>query len=523
VIRLIFVGAIGLFVSSVPGVATGARHDPHAPRTPIRHFISLMQENHSYDNYFGTYPRGDGLPAGTCMPLNPNRPGGACIKPYHLGQVPIRDLGHNNTIFLSQYRGGRMDGFVHAFRRQNLTGTQVMGYYDGRDIPFYWNVADEYVLFDRFFTSAAGGSVWNHMYWVTGTPGNAAFDAIPPQGFGRLPTIFDRLEAAGVSWKFYVQNYDPRITYRTILHTDRGSQIVWVPLLNYARYIDNPKLFSRIVDLEQYFEDLHAGTLPAVAFIAPSGASEHPPGSIQAGERFVRNLINALMASDYWESSAFMWTYDDWGGWYDHVRPPKVDRYGLGFRVPALLVSPYARRGHVEHTMLEFGSMLKFIETNWNLKPLAKRDRQANSIAGAFDFSQLPRPPEIIPAVRGVKPPPPPKRSIIYPAYGFAVVLTLAVIFSAGLRTRRVERRMKNGKSGPTSDSIEDDAPAALDPSETPLASAAPDNRRAKPPSSARRANRLTLAVTVALTAAAALRSGRRRLRRNAARRGRRR
>jgi phospholipase C len=428
------IALVCLVLAAAPAAAAAA---PHKPRTPIRHFVVLMQENHSFDNYFGTYPGADGIPKGTCMPLSGLRPAAGCIKPFHLGSEPIRDLGHSHDIFLGQHREGRMDGFVHAFRAQGLKGTPTMGYYDGRDIPFYWNVADSHVLFDRFFTSASAGSVWNHMYWVTATPGNPDYDLIPPDGFGDQPTIFDRLEEAGVSWKFYVQNYDPRITYRATVHTDRGSQVVWVPLLNYARYIDNPKLFSHIVDLEQYFQDLHAGTLPEVAYIAPAGSSEHPPGSIHAGERFVRTLVNGLITSKYWPKSAFMWTYDDWGGWYDHVRPPKLDRFGAGFRVPALLVSPYARRGHIEHTQLDFTSILRFIEDNWSLRPLTKRDAEANSIEGAFDFKQAPRQPEIIAAVRDVKLPPPPKRSIIYPAYAFAFGLTLALIAAAAFWSSR--------------------------------------------------------------------------------------
>jgi phospholipase C len=414
----------------------------HAPRTPIEHFIVLMQENHTYDNYFGTYPKGDGLPDDVCMPLNLDRPSD-CVKPFHIGNRPVRDLGHNRAIFRAQYRGGRLDGFIDAFRVQGLAGRRnVMGYYDDRDLPFYWNIADRYVLFDRFFTAGAGGSVYNHMYWVTGTEGSPS-DSIPPGGFGDLPTIFDRLQRAGVSWKFYVQNYDPRITFRSRQNTDRGSQIVWVPLLDYARYLDDPKLFSRIVDLDEYHRDLRNGTLPEVAYIAPSGASEHPPGSIQAGQRFVRTLIGSLMSSPYWTKSAFMWTYDDWGGWYDHVRPPHKDRFGDGFRVPALLVSPYARRGFVDHTELDHTSILKFIEQNWGLRPLAVRDARANNFMSAFDFSRPPEPASVVPDVRGAKPPPPPKRSIIYPAYGLAAAVTVVLIFSAPLADVLRRRRAR--------------------------------------------------------------------------------
>jgi phospholipase C len=427
--------------------AIAARAADHTPRTPIKHLIVLMQENHTYDNYFGTYPKGDGIPRRACMPRNLDRPAG-CVKPFRLGSRAVRDLGHNPAIFRAQYHGGRMDGFINAFRVQGLTGTRnVMGYYDGRDLSFYWNIADRYVLFDRFFSAGAGGSVYNHMYWVTGTEGSPS-DSIPPGGFGQLPTIFDRLQQAGVSWKFYVQNYDPRITFRSRQNTDRGSQIVWVPLLDYARYLDNPKLFSHIVDLDQYYRDLRNGTLPEVAFMAPSGSSEHPPGSIQAGERFVRTLVGALMSGPYWPSSAFMWSYDDWGGWYDHVSPPHRDRFGDGFRVPALLVSPYARRGFVDHTELDHTSFLKFIEDNWRLRPLAARDAHANDFMSAFDFAHPPQRAAIVPDVRGVKPPLPPKRFIIYPAYALAVALTAVLILWAAVSGARRRRRAAHAAEG---------------------------------------------------------------------------
>ena len=409
----------------------GRRTAGHTPRTPIHHFISLMQANHSFDNYFGTYPGADGIPAGICMPIRPDEPKAGCVKPFRLGNRSVTDLGHTLSVFARQRNGGRMDGFVSVSRRQGLTSSYPMGYYDGSDIPYYWNVADRYVLFDRFFTSAGAGSVWNHMYWVTGTPGNPVDDSVPPEGFGSVPTIFDRLEQAGVSWKFYVQNYDPTINFRTVRQGDKGEhgqQIVRVPLLSYARYVDNPKLRRHIVPIDEYFSDVAHDTLPAVSYIVPSGASEHPPSRPQAGERFVRSLLNALASSSLWRSSAFIWTYDDWGGWYDHVKPPRVDKYGYGFRAPALLVSAYARRGYVDHTQLDFTSIPKFIEENWNLPPLAPRDAAANSIAGALDFRAGPRPPEYVPVDRIVKPLPEGRRPVIYASYGVALCLALALL-----------------------------------------------------------------------------------------------
>ena len=405
--------------------------------TPIKHFMVLMQENHSFDNYFGTYPGADGIPDGTCIPVDPvGDPFGDCVKPFPLAGQAIVDLGHSGGVFDNQFRKGKMDGFVSVFADRRGVGKQAMGYYDDSDIPFYWNVADQYVLFDRAFTSAAGGSVWNHFYWVTGTPGNPASDSLLSTGFDQVPTIFDRLQAAGISWKFYVQNYRPEINFRNPGSGDDAAQSVWVPPLNYNRFLDDPALSSRIVDMGQYYKDLADGTLPAVSFMVPSGASEHPPGSIQAGERFVRGLITALMSSTSWNSSAFMWSYDDWGGWYDHVPPPRVDEFGYGFRAPTLLVSPYAKRGYVDSTTIDFTSQLKFIENNWGVEPLAERDRNAKDIVTAFDFSAGPREPVVLSRERTPAEPPDTHSAAVYLSYGFAFLLLPPLVANA-LRGRR--------------------------------------------------------------------------------------
>ena len=403
------------------------------PNTPIEHFIVLMQENHTFDNYFGTYPGVDGIPPGTCLRVDPfDSENTTCVEPYHIGDRPIDDLDHSLSTFNLQYNDGNMDGFVYALNQRNQNGALAMGYYDDRDLPYYWNLADEYVLFDRFFSSDHGGSFANHMYWVSAQQGGSR---VADEGYPDLVTIFDRLEERGISWKFYVQNYDPQITYRTLnqFSGNRASQVIWVPLLNIDRFLDDPKLSSHIVDLNEYFDDLENGTLPAVAYIAPSGASEHPPGSIRSGQKFVKSVIQALMRSDAWESSAFLLTYDDWGGWYDHVVPPQVDEHGFGLRVPALLVSAYARRGHIDSTVLDFTSIPKFIEENWDLEPLAARDANANSFVTAFDFSQSPRAPFFIPFERVVKEQTvEPRRAVIYAAYGGALgVAVLMFIWTA--------------------------------------------------------------------------------------------
>ena len=440
--RLIKTGAVVLLASlasAASAAAAPAPADP-PPQTPIKHFIVLMQENHSFDNYFGTYSKADGIPKGVCQPINRLDSSKGCVKPFHLGDRVVEDLNHSHKVAIRQYDHGKMDGFIDGVRRASgKVQPNVMGHYDDRDIPYYWNVADNYVLFDKFFTSSAGGSVGNHMFWLTGTVGNPAGDFVPPHGFNQ-PTIFDRLEQKHISWKFYVQNYDPGINLFNQAIGDRGSQVIWVPILNYRRYLLDPKLKSHIVDMSQFYKDLAHGTLPSVAYMAPSGSSEHPPGSIQAGERFIRTIINGIMRTQYWRNSAFMWSYDDWGGWYDHVKPPQVDQFGYGFRAPALLVSAFARRGFVNHTQLDFTSELKFIEDNWGLKPLASRDAKSNSIMGAFDFKSPPRKPVFLQATRPQPPAKEPKRPIIYIAYFLAVAMASVLIFGAGFAERRARK-----------------------------------------------------------------------------------
>lgn len=405
------------------------------PNTPIEHIVILMQNNHTFDNYFGTYPGADGLLPDTCVLVNPfNLLDQSCVRPYYLGNRGIDDLSHSQSTFFLQYNGGEMNGFIHGLNQRNQDGTIALGYYDDRDIPYYWNMADEYVLFDRFFSSAHGGSVWNRMFAVAAVPGNER-NRIPLGGYKNISTIFDRLEERGISWKFYVSNYDPKRTYRNLNQNELlNPQIQWVPLLGFDRFIDDPKLFGKIVDMNEYYKDLEQGTLPAVSYVLALGSTEHPLSSLEAGQRFVRNMLQALMVSEAWSSSAFLLTYDDWGGWYDHVPPPQVDEYGYGFRVPALLVSPYAKRGHIESTELDFTSILKFIEENWDLVPLSERDARANNILGAFDFNSHPRNAQFIsterqPEIEQTKP----NLLLIFSAYAGSLILSFLIFLMAFL------------------------------------------------------------------------------------------
>jgi len=448
-----------LLVCASLGYAPAAAADASSETaTPIKHFITLMQSNRSFDNYFGTYPGADGIPPDTCMPVDP--PGETskdCVKPFHVQNFE-EDLSHTHLTFTRQYRAGAMDGFIDAFRKRGELFSWTMGWLNDEDVPFDWNVADQYVLFDRYFTSATAGSTPNRMFWVSGQPGvtNLNQVGIPTTGWGDIPTIFDSLQASGISWKFYIENYDKNkdINYRNRGDGGISAQFAWAPVLSFARFIDDPDLSKNIVDLNQYYTDLEQGTLPAVSYVVTVGSSEHPPSNPAAGQRLIRKMVTALMQSDAWPSSAFMWAHDDWGGWYDHVSPPQVDQFGYGFRAPALLVSPYAKKGFIDSTTLDHTSVLRFIEDNWGLAPLAERDANANSFINAFDFTQPPRPPALISMSRT----PPaqliiPDRSKIYGVYagatGFAVLVVIAALVwteSSRLRLRGSRRQaLKRG------------------------------------------------------------------------------
>ncbi|MCP2241934.1 alkaline phosphatase family protein [Lentzea aerocolonigenes] len=390
-----------------------------SPATPIDHFVVLMQSNHSFDNYFGTYPGADGIPADVCMPHNSDAPSSdRCVKPFRLGAQSPSDLDHLPSTQRAQYNQGKMDGFVEAYRKRGRDGTNAMGYYDRAELPFYWNFADRFTLFDRFFSSARGGNLF---YWVTG------------QGpSGDVPTIFDRLQDKGVSWRFYVENYA------------KGEK-ARVPLLSFPRFSENPELASHIVDLSEYYRDLSTGTLPSVAYVVSSGSSENPPSRIQAGQELVRSMTSSLARSRYWSSSAFMVTWDGPGGFYDHVSPPQVDRDGYGFRVPALLMSAYARRGHVDHTEADHTAVLRFIEDNWGLAPLGPRDARSPNLFSAFDFSAPARPPELVGTLESAAPAAS-KSGVVYVSYGLAVVIAAGCLVAR--RARRLRPVVAHGIAG---------------------------------------------------------------------------
>ncbi|MDX6390080.1 MAG: phospholipase [Streptosporangiaceae bacterium] len=453
---LAMAAAIALVFATPAGAGVGdaARKAPQAqrsvpragPRTPIKHFIFLMQGGRTFDNYFGSYPGAEGPPSGTCQAMMAGRPKDGCVRPFALSGIQAPPLNASGTVISRQYNGGAMNGFVSAYREEGRNGTLAMGYYNRRELPFYWNAAGNYVLFDHFFSSALQGTRVNRSYWVSAAPPPGGGQQIPASGYGRQLTIFDRLQAAGISWKFYVQDYNPNATYQTAPTAGPNTQTVRVPLLNYARFVDDPVLRKHIAGMGQYYQDIANGTLPAVAYIASASDDERSARSIPAAQDMIHNLVTQLMQSRYWDSSALMWSYDGSGGWYDNVAPPRAGSAQLGLRVPALLVSAYARKGQVNHTVLDYTSALTFIERNWRLAPLTSRDARATSLASAFDFAAAARPPVIMPAVTSaqagvarlqrVGP-----RGAIYGLYGAAAAVALLLFVLAALASAQTAKR----------------------------------------------------------------------------------
>ena len=371
---------------------------------PIQHIVILYQENRTFDQYFGTYPGADGLPLNVALPKAPGSI--QTVSPFHLTNTSTRDLDHSSRVARIAYDKGKMDGFVYA-EGSNLT----MGYYDDRELPYYWDYASKFVLMDNFFSSEMGPSLPNHLYLIAGQSGGltentqggtcesreicnggANNTSNNPYGLSNnltfnFTTVMDQLDSRGVSWKYYNGDKDD--------YKDAGY---WNPLPAFASFKNNTSRLNNLAPNSQFPVDLAKGNLAQVTWVIPTeDESDHPTADVGVGQKYLVSTINAIMQSKFWPSTAIFVTWDDYGGWYDHVAPPQVDAFGLGFRVPCLIISPYAKAGFIDHTQSEFTSILKFIQTVHNLPPLTQRDAMASNMFEAFDFSQTPSPPLILP------------------------------------------------------------------------------------------------------------------------------
>jgi phospholipase C len=369
----------------------------------IQHIVFIIKENRSFDNYFGQFPGADGATTGTIST-------GQQIALGHTPDQTTRDIDHGWKSATTAIDNGKMDKFdTIPGGSQNgdyLSYTQM----GPTDIPAYWSYATNFVLADRMFSSLEGPTFPNHLYIVAAqaaqvisnpknfNPGNISWtnwgcDALPQvyvttlnsagKQANKFPcfdvtTIADLLETAGVSWKFYAP---PQGVF--------GYQY---SVLNAINHIRNSSLWSEhVVNNTNFITDAMNGNLPAVSWIVTGPGSEHPPTSTCFGENTTIGQINAIMQGPNWPTTAIYVAWDDFGGFYDHAAPPVADQYGLGPRVPLLIISPYAKAGYVSHTQYEFASIIKFIENRFGLPALTGRDAAANDTTDSFDFTQAPR------------------------------------------------------------------------------------------------------------------------------------
>jgi phospholipase C len=426
---LTLVSAIGAQAAAAGAAArhsavTTARHPAVTTPPAIQHVIVVMQSGHSFDNYFGTRRGVDGIPAGVCQRVQVNSK--SCVKPYHLSSDQAR-AGLTDT-FGATSRAidlGKMDHFVSA--QPNATiGSLAMGYFNGTDLPYYWNLADRFTLFDHFYAISQAGGLPNRLAAEAGQTAGLTSNAVPAGGIG-VPTVFDQLDQAHLSWKYYVQGYP----FQQVTAGDRSR----VPVLAMPAVTGNTTAASRIVGTGQYFTDLATGNLPTVSYVAASsGNSERAPQSPAQGEAFVESLVNALMQSSAWSHTALVLTYDDSGGWYDHAVPPTVGGKTWGLRVPTILVSPFARAGYVDSQQLDTASIPGMIDQVFRLPPLTPQIATSGDLMSGLDLHQQPISPAIQSHVTlvGARP----RVFLIYLLYLGALAGAALIIVLAFRRTR---------------------------------------------------------------------------------------
>jgi phospholipase C len=413
----------------------------------IEHVIVIMQENRSFDQYFGTFPGADGLVTsnGKLKPsirCNPNPWTGGCMQPFVDHRNHSSDPPHSELAADMSINGGRMNGFVRAYTStscQTPTNERcgefpldVMGYKTKSDIPNYWKYAKNFVLQDRMFEPSRSWSLPAHLYMVSGW---SAFckthDPFSCQTTGKInprprlgqyiyawTDITYLLHKYGVSWAYYVVHgteadcEDAGTLSCTPGYQSSQTPGIWNPLPYFDTVRQNRQL-GNIKSVKAFYAAAKAGTLPAVSWVVPSNdMSEHPYAGVEEGQSYVTSLINAVMRSPNWNSTAIFVAWDDWGGFYDHVNPPVVDEAGYGFRVPAFLVSPYAKQGYIDHQTLSFDAYLKFVEDIFlggeridpatNGRPDPRPSVRENvpilgDLTTEFNFDQPPRKPMILP------------------------------------------------------------------------------------------------------------------------------
>jgi phospholipase C len=384
---------LACLVSFLVACAGSAATRVPANLTAIQHTVFVISENHTFDNYFGTFPGAEGttsglLSNGQWIPLSPMPDAYEAATLCNGWDCALQAMDSGKMDRFDVISGGYWSAYTQAQEQQ---------------IPNYWTYARHFALADHYFTSVHGPSLPNHLFAIAAQSGGAIDngdspsmlpDCVPNSNttvtiideYGNrsqrsrcfdFATLPDSLEKAGVSWKYYAEG---------------GG------FLSLIDHIYNSAMWTaNVVPASQFVVDAKTGHLPSVSWLlSPEYYSEHPPESMCDGENWTVSLLNALMQGPDWNSTVVFVTWDDFGGFYDHVAPPQVDQFGLGPRVPLLIISPYAKRGYVSHTIYDHSSVLKFIETRYNLQALTSRDSTASNMLDSFDFSAPPQPPLLL-------------------------------------------------------------------------------------------------------------------------------
>jgi phospholipase C len=449
---------LGLLFATLALLATGCSGSVGSTPAPgpsasstgkLAHIVILVQENRSFNNLFAGFPGANTAMEGLCKPPPPSLHFHGCKKEH---EVPLhsvkleyngappeyvgQDICHTHQCFETECDPNashicQMDGFDLVELGEGSSGAAAgffpYAYVDRKETKPYWDFASQYTLADEmFFTETASSFIahqmlisgtvrWNDHAWVTNQPLSPPWGCWSPPGddapllykdgrvgdFAAFPcfkwaTIADLLDAKGVSWLFYVDKA-----------FGKGSDFsggVWNGFAGIHKIYYGPDFKKNISSPNtNLFSDLKAGTLPSLAWVIPRlYDSDHPAAGCNGGPWWVTNVINAIGTSQYWKNTAIIVLWDDWGGWYDNVPPKFINYSSLGFRVPMMVISPYARPSYVSHTQYDFGSILKFIEQTYDLGSLGTTDATATSMVNAFDFTQTPL---------TFKPEPVPKRS----------------------------------------------------------------------------------------------------------------
>jgi phospholipase C len=430
------------------------------PIGKIKHVVIIMQENRSFDSYFGTFPGARGIPMKNGEPTVcvPNTAKGTCVKPYHDARLRHGGGPHSVSNANADIHGGKMDGFIDQAKDapnrchnhddpvcSPASATDVMGYHDDREIPNYWAYARNFVLQDRMFQPDLSWSLPAHLFMVSGwsavcsKPGDPFSCKNAPRGPRTGPEALDSgppphlawtdltymLHKAHVSWRYYVfKGGEPDCAEDAAVMCDPAKQSaktpgIWNPL-PYFDQVKKNRQRRNVQTIDNFYTAAQDGTLPSVSWVIPNDRTgEHPPSRVNVGQAYVTGLVNSIMKGPDWSSTAIFLSWDDWGGLYDHLKPPKVDQNGYGLRVPGLVISPYARQGYIDDQVLSHDAYLKFIEDVFlggkrldpatdgrpDPRPTVRENlAKLGDLRHDFDFSQLPRPPMLLPE----HPPPPP-------------------------------------------------------------------------------------------------------------------